>query len=62
MSNIEIRSAIIASGKKQWQIAEKLGFSETHFSRMLRRELPEKEKEKILAIIEDLTKEVQTHG
>ena len=41
------------------QIAEALGIADCAFSRKLRRELPDEEKEKILAIIDELKKEVQ---
>lgn len=57
MKNVEIRSACMQSGIKQWQLAEAIGVSETHFSRKLRRELPKDEKEKILAIIDRLAQE-----
>ena len=35
MKNVEIRSAYMQAGIKQWQLAEALGISETHFSRKL---------------------------
>ena len=57
MKNVEIRSAYMQAGIKQWQLAEALGISETHFSRKLRKELPQEEKEKVLAVIEKLAKE-----
>lgn len=59
MKNVEIRSAYMQAGIKQWQLAEALGISETHFSRKLRKELPQEEKEKILATIDRLTQERQ---
>ena len=45
------------AGIKQWKVAEAMGISETHFSRKLRKELPQEEKEKILQIIDQLAKE-----
>lgn len=54
MKNVEIRSAYMLAGIKQWQVAEALGISETHFSRKLRNDLPQEEKEKILAVIDRL--------
>lgn len=57
MKNVEIRSAYMQAGIKQWQLAEALGLSETHFSRKLRKELPQEEKEKILDTIQRLAKE-----
>lgn len=59
MKNVEIRSAFMQAGIKQWQLAEALGISETHFSRKLRKELPEEEREKILSVIDQLTQEKQ---
>lgn len=59
MANVEIRSALMKYGIRHWKLAEALGISETHFSRKLRHELPPQEREKILAIIEDLAKEAE---
>ena len=59
MKNVEIRSAYMLAGIKQWQLAEAMGISETHLSRKLRKELPQEEKQNILEIIERLSKEKQ---
>ena len=59
MKNLEIRTAYMQAGVKQWQLAEALGLSETHFSRKLRKELPQEEKEKILGTINRLAQEKQ---
>lgn len=59
MKNLEIRTAYMQAGVKQWQLAEALGLSETHFSRKLRKELPQEEKEKILETIDRLAQEKQ---
>lgn len=56
MYNKEIRNAAKARKVKMWQIAEALGIQDSAFSRKLRHELPQEEKEMILAIIEDLAK------
>lgn len=58
MSNQEIRNAAGGKGLRLWQVAEALGMNESAFSRKLRKELPQDEKEKILAVIDDLAKEV----
>lgn len=58
MSNQEIRNAAGGKGLRLWQVAEALGMNESAFSRKLRKELPQAEKEKILSIIDDLAKEV----
>ena len=56
-ANKEIRLAMGATGVRQWQLAEALELSECYLSRKLRKELPGEEKEKILAVIEELGKE-----
>ncbi len=56
MYNKEIREAAKAAGVKLWQVADVYGVNDGNFSRKLRRELPQSEKEKILAIIEELAK------
>ena len=40
-----------------WQVAQKLGITDSTFSRKLRNELSEKEKERIFNIIEELRSE-----
>ena len=57
MENLEIRAACMKLGKKQWEIAKALGYSETHFSRKLRYELPRDEREKMLVAIAQLAEE-----
>lgn len=57
MKNIEVRNAAGGYGLRLWQIAEALGMNDSAFSRKLRKELPQEEKEKILAVIEKLAKE-----
>ncbi|MGN1194467.1 MAG: hypothetical protein ACI4SB_03195 [Acutalibacteraceae bacterium] len=54
MSNIDIRVKATESGVKMWQLAERLGMHECTFSRKLRHELPEEEKNKILALIDEI--------
>lgn len=53
MNNLEIRQALLKTGTKQWRIAEKLGISESSFSKLLRKELSEEKKREILNAIED---------
>lgn len=57
MNNKDIRNAAGGYGIKLWQVAEAIGMNEFAFSRKLRKELPQTEKEKILAAIEKLAKE-----
>lgn len=51
MGNMEIRKKILESGVRQWMIADVLGITENTFSKKLRKELPKKEKEKVLEAI-----------
>ena len=57
MSNTDIRSANKAKKVPLWKVAGYLGISEATMTRKLRHELPPAEKEKILAIIDELAKE-----
>ncbi len=54
MTNMEIRQKALTFGIRLWQIAEALGVSDFALSRMLRHELPDEEKQKILEIIDRL--------
>ena len=56
-TNIELKREIAWRGLRQWQVAEALGVSEATFYRKMRKELPAEEKEKILAVINELGKE-----
>lgn len=53
-TNQDIRSEAAAAGVRLWQIAEKVGLNDCNFSRKLRHELPEEEKENIRKIIAEL--------
>lgn len=55
-ANQNIRMYAAARGVRLWQIAEALGIADCNFSRKLRKELPEDEKQKIFGIIEELAK------
>ena len=55
--NETIRGAARSKGVRMWQIAEALGINEAVFPRKLRHELPEKETQKILAVIAQLAEE-----
>lgn len=56
-ANQEIRREATGHGIKLWQIANKLGITDSYFSRKLRHEFPPEEKAKIKAIIAELTQE-----
>ena len=57
MYNREIREAAKKAGVHLWQVAEACGINDGNFSRKLRKELPQEEKQTILEIIERLSKE-----
>lgn len=57
MRNEQIRNAIKTSGVKMWEVAEKLNISDGNFSRKLRKEFSEKEKEQIYTIINEIKME-----
>ena len=57
MCNQDIRRTAAGAGVKLWQIADTLGITDSSFSRKLRKELPQAEKEKIFSIIQKLSQE-----
>lgn len=59
MCNKEIREAAKNVGIHLWQVAAAYGINDGNFSRKLRQEMPQEEKEKILAIINRLAQEKQ---
>lgn len=54
MNNLELRTKARRNGVRLWEIADKLGVSEPTITRKLRRELPDNEKQRILAIIDEI--------
>lgn len=58
-ANQDIRSKIENGKIRYWQVAYAYGIDDVAFSKKLRKELSENEKEKILNIIDDLIKEKQ---
>ena len=57
MKNERIRAAAKETGVRFWEIAERVGITDSNFSRKLRRELPESERDRLLAIIEAIAAE-----
>lgn len=53
--NCDVRDAATEKGVRLWQIAEELGVADYNFSRRLRKELSDEEKERVFAIIERLS-------
>ena len=60
VTNTDIKVAAIRAGVKLWELAEALGIADTSLSRKLRRELLDDEKQRILEIIDLLSKEANT--
>lgn len=56
-ANIEIRIRAKTSGVKLWQVAEEIGMSDAAFSRKLRHELPNEDRERVLNAISRLAAE-----
>ena len=54
MKNSEVREHAKEKSVKLWQLADELKISEPTMSRKLRHELPEEEKNKILALIDEI--------
>ncbi len=54
MLNADIKKTAQESGVRLWEVAERLGIADSTFSRKLRHELPDAEKQRIFAIIDDI--------
>lgn len=54
MPNEQLKREIVGAGLKLWQVADKIGITDSSFSRKLRRELPDDEKQRIRTIIVEL--------
>lgn len=52
--NNEIRARAKEKGVFLWEVAEKIGIVDTSFSRKLRHELPDTEKQRIFKIIDNI--------
>ena len=57
MKNCELRAYAKQKDVLLWQIADRLGINDGNFSRKLRHELPEAEKERIRNIIDEVAAE-----
>lgn len=56
-ANQKIRKTAAVAGVKLWQIANQLGITDSYFSRLLRKELPEDKQAQIMKIIAELEQE-----
>ena len=61
-TNNDIRLEAASVGLCLWQIADKLNMTDSSFSRKLRKELPETEKERIREIIVELKAEADNEN
>lgn len=59
MENKDIRLMAASNGVKLWQIADKIGITDSHFSRLLRKPLTDEKKHAVIAAIEELAKNEQ---
>ena len=57
LANSDIRSTAKTKGVRLWEIAEFLKVSDPTMTQMLRRELPNEEKQRFLSIIEEIASE-----
>lgn len=55
--NQSIRRTVAGAGVKLWQIADRLGITDSYFSRLLRKELPEDKQAEVMQIIAELEQE-----
>jgi len=55
--NLDIREAAQNNAVMLWEIADKIGIADSSFSRKLRRELPQGEKQRIFSAIEEIAKD-----
>jgi hypothetical protein len=62
MRNQDIHELFNKSGVKKWLAAEELGIADTTFSKRLRRELSQTEREEIISIIEKLKNKESNSG
>lgn len=53
-ANVEIRNSAKEKGVKLWRVAEALGMADSAFSRKLRHELDDEEKNRVMSAIEQL--------
>ena len=58
-ANKDIKTRAKEKGVFLWEVSEKIGMIDTAFSRKLRHELPQGEKERIFSIIEEIAAEKQ---
>lgn len=60
MKNLKIRAYADEKDVRLWEIADKLGIRDSSFSRKLRKELSDKETERIILLIDQIENERDT--
>lgn len=55
-ANMAIRKKLKANGIFQWQLADKLGITETRFIILLRKELPKETQQRYINLIDTIEK------
>lgn len=55
--NQDVRGAVRDAGIYLWQVADRLGYTDVYFSKLLRKELPAEVKSKVYRTIEELKNE-----
>lgn len=55
-ANMPIRKKLKANGIFQWQLADKLGITETRFIILLRKELPKETQQRYINLIDTIEK------
>lgn len=58
MNNLDIRNSIKENRLRNWEVAEKVGISDSRFSIWLRTPLNDDRKKRVLNAIKELTKEI----
>ncbi len=56
-NNMDIKRRAKQNGVHLWEVADKLGIIDSNFSRKLRKELPDSEKQEIFKIIDEISAE-----
>lgn len=56
-ANQDIRNYAQSKNVRLWEVADKLGINDGNFSRRLRKELPDSEKQKLYAIVDNIVAE-----
>ena len=57
IANRDIRAAFAYYDVKQWQLADRLGFTQQYLCQLLRKELDSDRKEEYLRLIKEISKE-----